>query len=96
MFLIVSILLLASIVLVKQMPLSEKLSSYECGFNPYEDARLKFEVRFFLIGILFIVFDLEIAFLLPYVIIVHNGVSLLGFILIIFFIFIFVFSFFFE
>jgi len=47
------------------MPSAEKLSSYECGFNPYEDARLKFEVRFFLIGLLFIVFDLEIAFLLP-------------------------------
>lgn len=80
MFIIVLILLTASLFLVKQMPLSEKLSSYECGFNPYEDARLKFEVRFFLIGILFIVFDLEIAFLLPFVIIVNNGLSFLGFI----------------
>jgi NADH-quinone oxidoreductase subunit A len=52
-------LLFASFFLVKQNPSAEKLSSYECGFNPYDDARLKFEVRFFLVGILFIVFDLE-------------------------------------
>lgn len=64
--------------------------------NPYEDARLKFEIKFFLIGILFIVFDLEIAFLLPFVIIINNALSFLGFLLFVFFIFIFLFSFFFE
>lgn len=43
----------------------EKISSYECGFDPFEDARLKFEIHFYLIAILFIIFDLEIAFLFP-------------------------------
>ena len=45
---------------------SEKLSPYECGFEPFEDARLKFDVRYYLIAILFILFDLEIAFLFPW------------------------------
>mmetsp|Transcript_20305 Transcript_20305/g.39509 ORF Transcript_20305/g.39509 Transcript_20305/m.39509 type:complete len:118 (+) Transcript_20305:40-393(+) len=43
----------------------EKLSSYECGFSPFEDSRSEFEVKFYLIGILFIIFDLEISFLFP-------------------------------
>jgi NADH-quinone oxidoreductase subunit A len=43
----------------------EKISAYECGFDPFNDARLKFEIQYFIIGILFIVFDLEIAFLFP-------------------------------
>ncbi|NTV10185.1 MAG: NADH-quinone oxidoreductase subunit A [Zoogloea sp.] len=47
-------------------PDSEKLSSYECGFEPFEDARMKFDVRYYLIAILFILFDLEIAFLFPW------------------------------
>lgn len=50
----------------------EKISAYECGFDPFEDARLKFEVHYFLIGILFIVFDLEIAFLFPWTILVFT------------------------
>ena len=44
----------------------EKLSTYECGFEPFEDARMKFDVRYYLVAILFIVFDLEIAFLVPW------------------------------
>jgi NADH-quinone oxidoreductase subunit A len=44
----------------------EKLSPYECGFEPYEDARMRFDVRYYLVAILFIVFDLEIAFLFPW------------------------------
>ena len=47
-------------------PDSEKLSPYECGFEPFEDARMKFDVRYYLLAILFIIFDLEIAFLLPW------------------------------
>lgn len=47
-------------------PDTEKLSPYECGFEPFEDARLKFDVRYYLIAILFILFDLEIAFLFPW------------------------------
>lgn len=52
-----------------QIPEPEKLSSYECGFNPFGDARNKFELRFYLIGILFLIFDLEIVFLFPLAII---------------------------
>jgi len=47
-------------------PDSEKLSAFECGFEPFEDARMKFDVRYYLIAILFILFDLEIAFLFPW------------------------------
>lgn len=50
-------------------PSPEKLSQYECGFAPFEDARLKFDVRFYLIAILFIIFDLEVAFLYPWAVI---------------------------
>jgi NADH-quinone oxidoreductase subunit A len=50
---------------VYQIPEIEKLSAYECGFNPYGDARFKFEIKFYLVGILFIIFDLEIIFLFP-------------------------------
>ncbi len=45
---------------------AEKLSSYECGFEPFEDSRIKFDVRYYLVAILFIIFDLEIAFLFPW------------------------------
>jgi NADH-quinone oxidoreductase subunit A len=64
-FFLVFVLLFCSIFFVNQNPDSEKLSAYECGFNPYEDARSRFEIRFFLVGILFIVFDSEVAYLLP-------------------------------
>ena len=47
-------------------PDPEKLSAYECGFNAFDDARMKFDVRFYLVSILFIIFDLEIAFLFPW------------------------------
>lgn len=45
----------------------EKISVYECGFNPYGDARVKFDIKFYLVGILFIIFDLEVSFLFPWV-----------------------------
>ena len=47
---------------------SEKLSPYECGFEPFDDSRMKFDVRYYLVAILFIIFDLEIAFLFPWAI----------------------------
>jgi NADH-quinone oxidoreductase subunit A len=53
-------------------PTPEKLSQYECGFEPFENARLKFDVRFYLIAILFIIFDLEVAFLFPWAVIAKN------------------------
>jgi NADH-quinone oxidoreductase subunit A len=49
-----------------QRPDAEKLSAYECGFNAFDDARMKFDVRFYLVAILFIIFDLEVAFLFPW------------------------------
>ena len=58
--------LLASFVMARQKPYAEKLSQYECGFEPFEDARNRFDVRFYLVAILFIIFDLEVAFLFPW------------------------------
>ena len=57
---------LSAVILAKQAPDVEKLSAYECGFAPFEDARIKFDVRFYLVAILFIIFDLEVAFLFPW------------------------------
>lgn len=63
----VSIAMIAgSFLMGKQNPDSEKLSAYECGFEPFSDARSKFDVRFYLVCLLFIIFDLEIAFLFPW------------------------------
>src|SRR6476620_5202506 len=56
----------ASYLLAKQNPESEKLSAYECGFEPYEDSRHTYDVRFCVIAILFIIFDIEIMFLIPW------------------------------
>lgn len=53
-------------------PDSEKLSPYECGFEAFEDARMKFDVRYYLIAILFILFDLEIAFLFPWAVVLRE------------------------
>jgi NADH-quinone oxidoreductase subunit A len=53
-------------------PDSEKLSPYECGFEAFEDARMKFDVRYYLIAILFIIFDLEIAFLFPWAVVLQE------------------------
>ena len=55
-----------SLVVAKQKPDPDKLSAYECGFDAFDDARHKFDVRFYLVAILFIIFDLEIAFLFPW------------------------------
>jgi NADH-quinone oxidoreductase subunit A len=55
-----------SMLLATQRPDSEKLSPYECGFEPFEDARIRFDVRYYLVAILFIIFDLEVAFLFPW------------------------------
>jgi len=63
-----AIILLASYIVARQNPDSEKLSAYECGFEAFDDARGKFDVRFYLVAILFIIFDLEVAFLFPWAI----------------------------
>ena len=83
LFLIVAILLSflifgLSYLLSVQNPDTEKLSAYECGFDPYEDARHTFDVRFYLVAILFIIFDIEAMFLFPWAISL-NHISSLGF-----------------
>ena len=55
-----------SLLAARQKPYPEKLSAYECGFEPFDDARRRFDVRFYLVAILFIIFDLEVAFLFPW------------------------------
>jgi len=70
-FLVVAIgislaMVVASFVIAKQKPDSEKMSAYECGFEAFDDARSRFDVRFYLVAILFIIFDLEVAFLFPW------------------------------
>jgi len=59
-------IIIISFVVARQNPDSEKLSPYECGFEPFADARSKFDVRFYLVAILFIIFDLDVAFLFPW------------------------------
>ncbi|CAN1561939.1 NuoA NADH,ubiquinone oxidoreductase subunit 3 (chain A) [Rhabdaerophilaceae bacterium] len=59
-------LLVAPFAVAYKNPDPEKLSAYECGFNAFDDARMKFDVRFYLVAILFIIFDLEVAFLFPW------------------------------
>ena len=61
-------MVVASYVVARQRPDSEKVSAYECGFEAFDDARSKFDVRFYLVAILFIIFDLEVAFLVPWAI----------------------------
>ena len=73
-----------SLLAAKQRPYAEKLSAYECGFEPFDDARRKFDVRFYLVAILFIIFDLEVAFLFPWAVSlgdigVFGFLSMLGF-----------------
>ncbi|CAN5155390.1 NADH-quinone oxidoreductase subunit A [soil metagenome] len=58
--------IVAALLMAPNSPDSEKLSAYECGFNAFDDARMKFDVRFYLVSILFIIFDLEVAFLFPW------------------------------
>jgi NADH-quinone oxidoreductase subunit A len=60
------VLLLSAAVVAVSHPDPEKVSAYECGFNAFDDARMKFDVRFYLVSILFIIFDLEVAFLFPW------------------------------
>ena len=76
-------------------PDSEKLSAYECGFEPFDDSRMEFDVRFYLVAILFIIFDLEIAFLFPWAISL-GGIGILGFTSMMIFLFILTIGFIYE
>jgi len=76
-------------------PDSEKLSPYECGFEAFEDSRMKFDVRYYLVAILFIIFDLEIAFLFPWAVVLHK-IGLFGFFAMVLFLGILVIGFIYE
>ena len=89
------VLLLAAAVSAVQNPDPEKVSAYECGFNAFDDARMKFDVRFYLVAILFIIFDLEIAFLFPWAISLGN-IGILGFSSMMIFLFILTIGFIYE
>ena len=84
LFLIIAIILSFGFIVINflfspKKPDPEKLSAYECGFEPFSDSRMEFDVRFYLVAILFIIFDLEIAFLFPWAISLGK-IGLLGFI----------------
>ncbi len=72
------IIVAASYIVAQQRPDSEKVSAYECGFEAFDDARSKFDVRFYLVAILFIIFDLEVAFLFPWAVSLGD-IGLFGF-----------------
>jgi NADH-quinone oxidoreductase subunit A len=67
-----------SLLAARQKPYAEKLSAYECGFDAFDDARRRFDVRFYLVAILFIIFDLEVAFLFPWAVSLSD-IGMLGF-----------------
>ena len=71
-------LMLAPFLIAVKNPDSEKVSAYECGFAAFDDARMKFDVRFYLVSLLFIIFDLEVAFLFPWAV-AFDGLPALGF-----------------
>ncbi len=76
---VIAIALAASAILIAvRNPDPEKVSAYECGFNAFDDARMKFDIRFYLVSILFIIFDLEIAFLFPWAT-AFKDISMVGF-----------------
>ena len=100
LFLIIALGLSTSFVVINfilapQKPNPEKLSAYECGFEPFDDSRMEFDVRFYLVAILFIIFDLEIAFLFPWAISLGN-IGLLGFCSMMIFLFILTVGFIYE
>ena len=100
LFLIIALVLSCAFVVINLMlspknPDPEKLSAYECGFEPFEDSRIEFDVRFYLVAILFIIFDLEIAFLFPWAISLGN-IGILGFSSMMIFLFILTIGFIYE
>ena len=99
-FLFISLLLSIGFIVINYIaspsnPDPEKLSAYECGFEPFQDSRMEFDVRFYLVAILFIIFDLEIAFLFPWAISLGN-IGILGFTSMMIFLFILTVGFIYE
>ena len=72
------VLMVLPLLVAPSRPDPEKLSAYECGFNAFDDARMKFDVRFYLVAILFIIFDLEVTFLFPWAIVLKE-IGIFGF-----------------
>jgi NADH-quinone oxidoreductase subunit A len=72
------VLLVVPFVVAYKAPDPEKLSAYECGFNAFDDARMKFDIRFYLVSLLFIIFDLEVAFLFPWAV-AFRDIGVFGF-----------------
>ncbi len=100
LFLIISLILSAGFIVVNflfspKKPDPEKLSAYECGFEPFSDSRMEFDIRFYLVAILFIIFDLEIAFLFPWAVSLGK-LGILGFISMMIFLFILTVGFIYE
>ena len=100
LFLIIALTLSLAFIMINfilspKNPDPEKLSAYECGFEPFEDSRMEFDVRFYLVAILFIIFDLEIAFLFPWAISLGN-IGLFGFCSMMIFLFILTVGFIYE
>jgi NADH-quinone oxidoreductase subunit A len=100
LFLIIGVLfgvvpILAGKLIGPNRPDSEKLSPYECGFEAFEDSRMKFDVRFYLVAILFIIFDLEIAFLFPWAVALDE-IGMFGFVAMVIFLAILVIGFVYE
>ena len=89
------VLLTVGTLLAPNRPDAEKLSPYECGFEAFEDARMKFDVRYYLIAILFILFDLEIAFLFPWAVVLQD-IGFEGFVAMMVFLFILIVGFAYE
>ncbi|NRB10733.1 MAG: NADH-quinone oxidoreductase subunit A [Rickettsiaceae bacterium] len=82
-------------ILAKEKPQKDKLESYECGFDPFGDARGRFDIRFYLVAILFIIFDLEVAFLIPWAISLKS-IGQFGFWSMMFFLFVLTIGFIYE
>ncbi|MDX1514339.1 MAG: NADH-quinone oxidoreductase subunit A [Gammaproteobacteria bacterium] len=90
-----AVMILAGSLLGPRRPDSEKLSPYECGFEAFEDSRMKFDVRYYLVAILFIIFDLEIAFLFPWAVVLDQ-IGMFGFLAMVVFLAILVVGFIYE
>lgn len=93
--LIASLIFILSYIFVFQKSDQEKISAYECGFNPFDDARTTFDVRFYIVAILFLIFDLEISFLFPWSVMLST-ISLVGFLTMIIFLIILTIGFIYE
>lgn len=89
------VLIVLGSILGPNRPNAEKLAPYECGFEAFEDARMKFDVRYYLVAILFIIFDLEIAFLFPWAVVLDE-LGMFGFVSMFIFLFVLVIGFIYE